>query len=429
MDVSRRDFLAAAGLTAMGGIVPVLSACRDGSTQKAEEASSGPIKTDTWDSIRSHFELDPKFIHMAGLYITSHPAPVRRAIDEYRRRLDRNPPRFVMENNENLKAQARRSAAAYMGVKPDEIALTDSTTMGTALVITGLKIRRGQEILSAKYDYYSTHESARYQSARSGASRRVVPLYDDPSKATEDQIVSSIISQVRPDTRLVTATWVHSATGLKVPIQKVAERLGIINKGRKGADRVIFFVDGVHGFGVENVSISELGCDFFSAGTHKWIFGPRGTGVLWGHPRAQEDVIPTIPTFTPEAGWGGTMSPGGFKPFEHRWALAAAFEYHMKIGKQRVQERLHSLAAQLKEGLRSFSRVKLYTPLDTSLSSGIVCFDIEGMSPGEVIQALLKRNIVASTTPYTPEHARLTPGIFNTPAEVEEVIRTIREIK
>lgn len=430
MGISRRDFLAAAGLTVMGGIVPALSACRDSSPQKAEDASAkGPIRTDTWESIRSHFDLDPKFIHMAGLYIASHPAPVRSAINEYRNLLDRNPARFVMENNETLKSRVRQSAAKYMGVNPDEIAMTDSTTMGTALVITGLRIRRGQEILSAKYDYYSTHESARYQSARSGASRRVIPLYQDSAAASEDQIVNSIVSQVRPNTRMVTATWVHSATGVKIPVRRISERLEKINKSRRAADRVIFFVDGVHGFGVENIAISDLGCDFFSAGTHKWIFGPRGTGVLWGHPRSHEDIIPTIPTFTPEAGWGGKMSPGGFKPFEHRWALAEAFEYHLNIGKQRVQERIWSLAAQLKEGLRSFNHVKLYTPMERSMSSGIVCFDINGMGPSEVIRALLTRNIVASTTPYVPEHARLTPGVFNTPAEVDEVIRAIREIK
>jgi len=331
-----------------------------------------------------------------------------------------------MENNSSLRTQVRQAAARYMGVKPDEIALTDSTTMGTALVITGLRIRENQEMLTAEFDYYSTHESMRYQKERSGASMRVIPLYRDVRTVTEEEVVDALIGNIRPETRLVTATWVHSATGLKVPIRSIAERVIAINADRSYEDRVIFFVDGVHGLGVEDTQVGELGCDFFSAGTHKWMFGPRGTGVLWGHPRAQDSVVPTIPTFTPDAGWGGRISPGGFKAFEHQWALAEAFTYHEAIGRGRVQERIHSLASQIKEGLKPMKHVILYTPMAQHLSSGLVCFDVNGMSPPQVIEALLQQKIVASTTPYSPSYARLAPGVYNTPEEIETVLEAIR---
>jgi len=365
---------------------------------------------------------------MAGLFLASHPAPVRQAIKTYRRSLNKNPARYVMENNSSLRAQVRQAAARYLGVQQNEIALTDSTTMGTALVITGLRIRENQEMLTAEFDYYATHESIRYQKARSGASMRIIPLYREIRSVTEDEIVDTLAEQIRPETRLVTATWVHSATGLKVPIRSIAERLNQINADRSYEDRVIFFVDGVHGLGVEDTAVGELGCDFFSAGTHKWMFGPRGTGVLWGNPRAHDSVLPTIPTFTPGAGWGGRMSPGGFKPFEHQWALAEAFTYHEAIGRRRVQERIHSLASQIKEGLRSMKHVILYTPMPQHLSSGLVCFDVNGMSPPQVVEALLQRKIVASTTPYSPSYARLTPSIYNTPEEIETVLLAIRDL-
>ena len=51
---------------------------------------------------------------------------------------------------------------------------------------------------------------------------------------------------------------------------------------RPERERVLLCVDGVHGFGVEETSPAELGCDLFAAGCHKWLFGPRGTGLLWG---------------------------------------------------------------------------------------------------------------------------------------------------
>jgi selenocysteine lyase/cysteine desulfurase len=47
-------------------------------------------------------------------------------------------------------------------------------------------------------------------------------------------------------------------------------------------DRVFLCVDGVHGFGVEAATPAALGCDSLVAGCHKWLFGPRGTGLIWG---------------------------------------------------------------------------------------------------------------------------------------------------
>jgi selenocysteine lyase/cysteine desulfurase len=123
---------------------------------------------------------------------------------------------------------------------------------------------------------------------------------------------------------------------------------------------------------------------------------------------------------------GKRMSPGGFKPFEHQWAMAEAFEFHQGIGKAKIAARTHELSRQLKEGLAAVPRVKLYTPMSDELSAGIVCFDIEGMSPREVVGQLREKGIVATTTPYAPSYARFTPSIRNSPAEIETVLGEIR---
>jgi selenocysteine lyase/cysteine desulfurase len=81
-------------------------------------------------------------------------------------------------------------------------------------------------------------------------------------------------------------TWVHSSTGLKLPIHEMALAIQSINRSRGEQDRVIFCVDGVHALGVEDFRVSELGCDFLIARTHRGMFGPRGTGLVWGHQRA-----------------------------------------------------------------------------------------------------------------------------------------------
>jgi selenocysteine lyase/cysteine desulfurase len=41
--------------------------------------------------------------------------------------------------------------------------------------------------------------------------------------------------------------------------------------------------------------------------------------------------------------WGGSMTPGGFKSFEHLWAMTQAFDFHQQIGKSQISDRIHSL--------------------------------------------------------------------------------------
>lgn len=422
---TRRNFLLTAGLgTAAGTLVHSPDAI---SQPTAEKQSKSP-NLYHWRTVRGQFNLDPKYIHMAGLLLASHPAPVQTAIDGHRDGLDQNPTHYLYDHRPDLVAEVRRNAAGYLGVRAKDLALTDSTTMGTALVINGLTIRPDQEMLTTTYDYYSTHTSLRYKASRTGATVKEIPLYREIQTVTEDEMVETLIKGIGPKTRLITATWVHSSTGLKVPIAKIAEQLQHLNQGRSDEDRVLFFVDGVHGLGVEEDALPALGCDFFVAGTHKWIFAPRGSGFIWGKPETQDAVTPTIPTFTGGRGWGSWMTPGGFKSFEHQWAMAQAFAFHQQMGKQRVTQRLHSLSRQLKQGLSKMQHIKLYTPMDDQLSAAIVCFDVEGLSPKAVVAKLKAKNIIASTTPYDVSYARLTPGVYNTPDEIDRVLHHLREL-
>lgn len=425
MTLDRRSFLLRSG----AGVAAALGA---GSAWKSTEGSAHANPShaagDDWGAVRDQFNLTREYIHLAGLLLASHPTPVREAIERHRRGLDENPVDYLHFNERKLEAAVRRTAAAYMGGQPEEIALTDSTTMGLGTLYNGLILRPGQEIVTSTHDHYATHESLALKSQKSGASVRKVPLYQRPATASQEEIVRNLTRAVTPRTRIVAVTWVHSSTGVKLPIRAMANALAEINSGRAEADRVLLCVDGVHGFGVENASVPELGCDFFVAGTHKWIFGPRGTGVIWGRQSAWGAVSPTIPSFSRGVGWGGTLSPGGFHSFEHRWALGEAFQFHLHTGKARIAERIHALNRQCKEGLAAMPHVTLYTPMSESLSAGLVCFDVRGRRPREVVEALRQRRIIASTTPYATSYARFTPGLLNSPEEIETALGAVRAL-
>jgi selenocysteine lyase/cysteine desulfurase len=72
--------------------------------------------------------------------------------------------------------------------------------------------------------------------------------------------------------------------------------------------------------------------------------------------------------------------------------------------------------------------IQLYTPRDETLSAGIVCFDVKGMKPEQVVKRLLDQRIVASTTPYRVSYARLAGSVVNTPQEIDTVLHAIRQL-
>ena len=434
--INRRGFLVRSGLAIGAALLAVETPI------STAVANSLPLKLDDWKAVREQFQLSPDVVHLAGFFLASHPTPVRAAIERHRRGLDANPIGYWMEQGEKQEAAVLLAAADYLAVDPTEIALTDSTTMGLGLLYGGLTLRKEQEILTTLHDHYATETSLKLRAERTGATVRQIPLYHSLPNVSALELLDNLIRNIRPNTRIVAVTWVHSSTGLKLPIHEMAHAIHRLNESRAEQDRVIFCVDGVHALGVEDFRLSDVGCDFLIAGTHKWMFGPRGTGLVWGRQGAWPVANPIIPTFNTQAFdiWmkmsppedlptSVYMTPGGFHSFEHRWALNEAFTFHQAIGKSRVRQRIYELNQQMKQGLAQMPHITLHTPMSQDLSAGIVCFEVAGMTPRQVIERLRQRNIIGSTTPYATQYARLAPSLLNSSEDIELTLKEIAKLQ
>jgi selenocysteine lyase/cysteine desulfurase len=442
--LSRRSFLARSSVAAGGLAALGAAACSgdgNGGDDDGGAATGRPQPQDfdpaDWASVRDQFPLDPGTAQFAAWVLAAHPRPVAEAVERHRAGLDADTHGYLPATEVDAETGVRAAAAEYLGARPAEIGLTGSTTEGLGLLYGGLRVRPDQDVLTTEHDFYSTHQAWALRSAATGTGVRRVRLYDDPAAATVDEMVSRLVAGVTPATRVVAVTWVHSGTGVKVPVRAVADALAPLNAGRAPDDAVLLCVDGVHGLGVEDASVGDLGCDFLVAGTHKWLFGPRGTGIVWGRAAAWPAVAPAVPAFEPGSfgEWrnglpaaptdGVRFSPGGYHDFEHRWALAEAFGFHLDIGRDRVAARTREQASRLKAGLAEIGGVRLVTPASEEVSAGIVCFDVDGSEPPEVLGALSGAGIAASITPYAEEHVRVGPSIVTTPEEVDAVVAAV----
>lgn len=436
--MNRRDFMSHSGLL-FGASLLSLPHAMSVMAQPADRPYIPDFRD--WNEVRTQFTLNPDLIHMAGFYLASHPSPVREAIERHRRGFDSNALEYHHENAMRCELAAMDAASRYLGVDPAGIAMTDSTTMGLGLVYNSIQLEPDQEILTTTHDHYATWRSLELRAERIGATVRRVSLYERGEDATAEEMVHSVVSAITPRTRLIALTWVHSGTGVKVPVAQISRAVKQVNRNRDSENQILLSVDGVHGLGVEQESLSELGCDIFIAGTHKWIFGPRGTGLVYASPEARRLIQATIPPFPPvvfsdlsdeevekRMTWGMQMTPGGFHSFEHRWAVTEAFTMHEKLGKAEVSSRIHMLNRQIKEAMVSMPHVTMHTPMSDDVSAGMVCFEVDGMSPAEVVSRLRERSIVASTTPYAVTYARLSAAIFNTEQEIDQIISAVYEL-
>ena len=435
--MDRRSFVARSGLAL--GALPLAAAPALGASRPAP-ARPRPFDPTDWDAVRDQFPLRRDWVHMATFLLASHPRPVAEAIARHRDGFDRDPAHYWEEHFMTAEGEQREAIADYLETDPGLIALTDSTTMGLGLVYHTLRLEAGDEVLTTPHDHYSTIYALRHREERDGITVRRAALYDDPAATSVDEVVSRMLAAVTDRTRVVGVTWVHSSTGVKLPVAAMAAALAEVNAGRDEADRALLVVDGVHGFGIEDVTAASLGADVFVAGTHKWMFGPRGTGIVHATREAWGRMTPVIPSFGPDVGvWlgflpegaatpGDTFTPGGFHSFEHRWALGEAFRFHQEIGKDRVEARIHGLNSLAKDALAEMPHVRLITPRSPGLSAGIVAFEVEGRATDAVVAHLHARGITGSSSPYPVSVPRVAPSALNTEAEVARTVEAIAEL-
>jgi len=436
--LTRKELLAGGAAAAAGA---ALAGCGErGANGRAKNttvpAAAPPEDLSTWAGVRRELPLDPRLRHFAAFLLAPHPRRVRDAIELHRRGLDADPEGYL--RGAGARVDVSGAAARYRGARGRDIATTTSTTMGLAILYRALRLRPRDEVLSTVHDFFSTDEALRL----SGARVRRVALYDkrDPARVSADEIATRLRAAIRPRTRAVALTWVHSSTGVKLPMDAIGKV--VREAGERNGRRILLCVDAVHALAAEDIALPGPGIDFLAAGCHKWLMGPRGTGILWGAPDAWAAAPrPLIPSFADGSigAWldgrlpatepaGPAMTPGGFQAYEHRWALPAAFAFHEGIGKARVTARIRALAGRMKGGLADVPGVRVLTPREGDLSAGIVCADIAGVEPGRAVQALAAERISASVTPYAERHVRFGCGLAVDEDDVDAAVAAVARI-
>lgn len=209
----------------------------------------------------------------------------------------------------------------------------------------------------------------------------------------------------------------------------------------------ISFIDGAQAVPHLEVSLKDIGCDFYSFSAHK-MCGPTGIGVLVGL-NSRLDALPpfilggSMVNEVKEGSvtWKGVPDrfEGGTPPLAEVIGLGEAAKYLMDIGMKRIREHEMSLTGRLIEGLSEIKDIDVYGPKELTQRSGVVSFNLQGVHPHDVAFLLDKEGFMVrdgSSCAQPLMHSMCVPGVvraspylYNTEAEVVNFVAAVKKVR
>ena len=228
------------------------------------------------------FELDPALTHLNHGAFGAVPRSVREAQDRARARIERAPMRAFRDDLPAALAGAREAAADFLGVPAGSTALVRNVTEAVGVVLQGLGIGSGDDVVVGNHGYLTAGWSAE---ARGGTLRTAVFGVDsDP-----DDVVAAFAAAVTERTRLVVIDQITSPTALVLPVAEVAAAVA----------PVPVLVDAAHVPGaLPDLDVEALGVAFWAGNLHKWAYTPRAAATLWVAPEHRDAMRPLVTSWS-----------------------------------------------------------------------------------------------------------------------------------
>jgi isopenicillin-N epimerase len=417
-DPARRALLAVmaggAGLAGAGCPSPGLAARGD----PAPPVRHHPDEV-AWINVRRGFPLKPGLVHLNSANLGAASEAVLDAERAMLKDVNRDP---SFENRAKFEASAeaaRRTLANLLRADPDEIAMTRNTSEGNRTVIAGLNLGPGDEVVIWSQNHESNSQSWDVWAARYGFKVVRVETPDDPHDPKD--LMEAFLAAFTKRTRLVAFSHVANLTGVALPAEALC---------RAATERgVLTLVDGAQTFGMKDLDLHALGCDFFTGSGHKWLAGPQETGVLYVRRARIEALWPSMVTHNWE-----TWSKAGARKFEclgqrqdgRIAALGLAATRQLELGRDRVEVRIRHLVWALRAGLReALPTARFLTPAPPEFSAGILTFLIDAPDARRVMRTFYDDfNVSALAIPYAGRTlVRFSPNIYNSLADVEVAVK------
>src|ERR1700741_1658246 len=415
---SRRDFLSLAGkgLGLATLAVPTLGALLkevEAATRSVAHLTPEQVAMDEdyWSVIRNSFTVTRGIVNLNNGGVSPSPRIVPEALFRYIWQQEDATAYTMWQLLEPQSETIRTGLAEMFDCDREEIAITRNASESLEIVLMGINFKSGDEILTTTQDYPRMLNTLRQREKREGLVLKLVKIPIPPKDLNE--ITRAFERGITERTKLILMAHQVNITGQITPVKAVCEMARA-----KGIETI---VDGAHSFAQFDFRQKDLGCDYFGTSLHKWLYAPKGTGMLYVKRDKIEKIWPLMAAESKQAGDIRKFEEIGTHSAAIKLAIGEALVFHNGIGGKRKEARLRYLSRYWMNKLKDVPKIKFNTSFDPNQSCAIANVHIEGTDPVAVQKYLFSKHHIFTVAIVHEEFQgiRVTPNIYTALYELD----------
>jgi len=375
---------------------------------------------DYWSIIQQAYTVSPAMINLNNGGVSPSPRVVQEAVDRYNKLTNEGPSYYMWRILDQGREPLRQQLADLAGASPEEIAINRNATESLNTIIYGLDLKAGDEVIGTKQDYPNMINAWRQRAMREGIIYQQIS-FNFPIE-NDEEIVNAYEKAITAKTKIIHVTHIINWIGQIMPVRKIADMAH-----RHGIEMVC---DGAHSFGLLDYKIPELHCDYFGTSLHKFLSAPIGSGMMWIQKEKIEKIWPLVCNDKPHSPDIRKFESIGTRSFPIEQGIGEAVNFQMAIGSKRKEERIRYLKNYWALKVKDIPKVKIHTSFKPEYSCAICGVTIDGMTPGELDNALFN-NYKIHTVGIVWENiscVRVTPHVYTRLQELDKFARALEEL-
>ena len=416
MSVSRRDFIHKS--IAAGSLFPLFSMSYDRDIINIKNNYRGE---DYWNNVAGMYHQNVKFINLESGYFSPSPESVKDYWINYVNEINESPSYYMRNSQVDMREKVREKLANYSGIKTSELVLTRNTTESMNIIIQGIRLKKGDEILRTNLEYPNIIQALDMRERRFGTKVRIVDVPIHPT--SQQEIVDNVIGAVNKKTKVILISHMVFLNGQVFPVKEVCA------KAREMGLETI--VDGAHSFSHVDMDISEIGCDYYASSLHKWLGAPLGNGLLYIREGKAERLWPLYGDTDYDDDNIMKLEHLGTRPCSDQNGIIPAVDFNLEIGKTEKSQRLKFLQMRWASELKDQKNIILNTPLGEGQSYGIANVGVKNLHPSELADKLFDDHNIF-TVPIDDDRGirgvRVSPNLYSTVEDIDKFIEAMLRI-
>ncbi len=427
MDVNRRKFLGAVGkgvgmMAMSSGVVASLLETVRAKSRAVEHLSPETVAADEdfWAVIQQSFSVTRGIVNLNNGGVSPSPRIVTEAFVRYTWQQEDATAYTMWQILEPQSETIRAGLAEIFGCDTEEIAITRNASESLETLLLGLDFKPGDEILTTTQDYGRMLNTLKQRELREGLKLNLIKIPIAPTDIND--LATPFERAITPKTKLIMVAHQINLTGQIMPVRKVCEMARA-----RGIETI---VDGAHAFAQFDFKRDDLQCDYYGTSLHKWLYAPKGTGLLY----VKKDKIPKVwPLMASDE-----KQKSDIRKFEEigthsaamRLAIGESIAYHNAIGGKRKEARLRYLSRYWMNKLKDVPKIGFNTSFDENQSCAIANVKVDGIDPVKIGSYLMAKHKIY-TTPIVHEEftgIRITPNVYTTLWELDRFCALMTQI-